>query len=32
MRATLAAHGALGRRIFHLLEATVRTIHTDFSR
>ena len=32
MRATLTAHSALGRRIFHLLEATVRTIHTDFSR
>jgi len=32
MRAALAAHCALRRRIFHLLEAAVRTIHTDFSR
>src|SRR6266481_4545448 len=32
MRAALTAHRALRRRIFHLLKATVRTIHTEFSR
>src|SRR5450432_1380700 len=32
MRAALAAHRALRRRIFHLLKAAVWTIHTDFSR
>jgi hypothetical protein len=30
--AALAADGAFGRRILHLLEATVRAFHTDFSR
>src|SRR5207248_6698423 len=30
--ATLAADRTLGRRIFHLLEATVRTFRTDFCR
>ena len=32
MRAALAAHRALGRRVLHLLKAAVWTIHTDFSR
>jgi len=30
--ATLAAHRAFGRRIFHLLKATARAFHTDLSR
>jgi hypothetical protein len=30
--AALAAHRTLGRRVFHLLEAAVRTFRTDFCR
>ena len=32
MGTTLPTHRALRRGIFHLLKATVRTLHTDFSR